>query len=184
MRQEKTLVATRKGVAVSCSPAAKWQNRCHGSYAPVSTSPGNLWLTSYSLADSGNLEDWSRLVWFFCGRSSSLTEIRKARESKPDCWPPFPCFPCVINVTSEVGSFGNFPCQQAPGWAVGITGWQRNPSSGTCDVLPQSISASHSAQQGACSSTFPWIISNKQDLSLFATAGSTISPLSLRRYRD
>lgn len=161
-----------KVLVLPCSPAAKWQSCCHGS----------LQRMSYNLAGSGNREDWSRLICFFCGRSSSLTGIRNVRERAnviADLL--FHAHCCVINVTSEVESFGNFPLPAGSGWATGIAGWQRNPSSGTCDVLPQSISASHSAQQGACSSTFSWIMSNKQNLGSAATAGCRMSPLSLQR---
>lgn len=97
-------------------------------------------------------------------KAAARNERTTTRGRKCDQWPLF-CSPhCVINVTLQVESTGNFLCQQAPGQAAGIASWQRNPSSGACDVLSQSISALHSSQQEPCSFTIPWITSNKQNL--------------------
>lgn len=104
-------------------------------------------------AGSRNGEDWSLLVCFLVGEAwvwqAGMRNVRERERANMIGDLLFNARCRVTNVTSEVESYGNFPCQKAPGRAAGIAGWQKNPISGTCDVLPpQSISARCSSQQG------------------------------------
>lgn len=144
----------------------------------ISTIPCRFWQTCQASRATG-IERIDPFVLVFCwgglfqtgwekkdgvrqGRQEAKRQI--APESKRDQQPPFCSSRCVINVTLQVESFGNFLCQQALGRAAGFAGWQRAPSSGTCDVLARSISVTHSPQHEPSSSTIPRITSNKQHL--------------------
>lgn len=73
-----------------------------------------------------------------------------ARERKTWWVTPPPSWHCRWNAP------GAFLANTSRGRAAGISGWQRRPSSETCDVLSESISASQSPQHEPQCSTVAW----------------------------